>query len=87
MLKSYPCTLNFIWSKNIKSPSWHIDLKGLLHIRQPPLGSGIATQKGSSIEILTHRWASLLKQQSSITIYRLPTKENKVVPFSAYIYI
>jgi hypothetical protein len=25
----------------------------------------------------THRWAHLLKQQSLITIYRLPTKENK----------
>ncbi len=29
-----------------------------------------------------HRWAHLLKQQSSITIYRLLTKENKL-PFSA----
>jgi hypothetical protein len=28
-----------------------------------------------------HRWACLLKQQSSITVYRLPTKENKL-PFS-----
>jgi hypothetical protein len=27
-----------------------------------------------------HRWASLLKQQMSITLYRLPTKENKL-PF------
>jgi hypothetical protein len=27
-----------------------------------------------------HRWARLLKQQSSITVYRLPTKENKL-PF------
>jgi hypothetical protein len=25
-----------------------------------------------------HRWACLLKQQSSITIYNLPTKENKL---------
>jgi hypothetical protein len=25
-----------------------------------------------------HRWAHLLKQQSSITFYRLPTKENKL---------
>jgi hypothetical protein len=34
-----------------------------------------------------HRWALLLKQQSLITIYRLPTKENKhlvsVFPFAA----
>ncbi len=29
-----------------------------------------------------HRWARLLKQQSSITICRLPTKKNKL-PFSA----
>jgi hypothetical protein len=26
---------------------------------------------------IARRWASLLKQQSSITAYRLPTKENK----------
>jgi hypothetical protein len=33
-----------------------------------------------------HRWASLLKQQSSITVYLLLTKENKLpfpVPFAA----
>jgi hypothetical protein len=24
-----------------------------------------------------HRWAHLLKQQSAITVHRLPTKENK----------
>jgi hypothetical protein len=28
-----------------------------------------------------HTWAHLLKQQTSITVYRLPTKENKI-PFS-----
>jgi hypothetical protein len=28
-----------------------------------------------------HRWARLLKQKSSITVYSLPTKENKL-PFS-----
>jgi hypothetical protein len=28
-----------------------------------------------------HRWARLLKQQSWITVYSLPTKENKL-PFS-----
>jgi hypothetical protein len=32
-----------------------------------------------------HRWARLLKQQSSITIYRLSTKENKL-PFSVSIF-
>jgi hypothetical protein len=31
-----------------------------------------------------HRWASLLKQQTPITIYCLPTKENKLLfPFAA----
>jgi hypothetical protein len=25
-----------------------------------------------------HRWARLLKQQTSITVYRLPTKENRL---------
>jgi hypothetical protein len=25
-----------------------------------------------------HRWACLLKQQTSVTVYRLPTKENKL---------
>jgi hypothetical protein len=28
-----------------------------------------------------HRWARLLEQQSPTTVYRLPTKENKL-PFS-----
>ncbi len=35
-----------------------------------------------------HRWASLLKQQMLITLYRLPTKENKlpfhVTPLTPY---
>ncbi len=30
------------------------------------------------------RWARLLKQQTSITVYRLPTKENKL-PFSVFV--
>jgi hypothetical protein len=29
----------------------------------------------------TLRWASLLKQKSAVTVYRLPTKDNKL-PFS-----
>ncbi len=36
-----------------------------------------------------HRWARLLKQQRSITVYRLLTKENKLLfpfPFSLKIY-
>ncbi len=33
---------------------------------------------------VTHRWAHLLKQQSSFAVYRLPTKENKL-PFSVYV--
>jgi hypothetical protein len=28
---------------------------------------------------LTYRWACLLEQQTSITVYRLPTKENKLL--------
>jgi hypothetical protein len=28
-----------------------------------------------------HRWARLLKQQSSITVHRLPTKEKKTFVF------
>jgi hypothetical protein len=31
--------------------------------------------------LLKRRWGRLLKQQSSITIYHLPTKKNKL-PFS-----
>jgi hypothetical protein len=38
-----------------------------------------------------HSWILLLKQQMSITIYHLPTKENKfrfpLVPFTIYMYI
>jgi hypothetical protein len=33
-----------------------------------------------------HRWARCLKQQTSFTVYRLPTKENKL-PFSFSIYM
>ncbi len=33
-----------------------------------------------------HRWVRLLKQYTSIIVYRLLTKENKL-PFSIYIYI
>jgi cellulose synthase/poly-beta-1,6-N-acetylglucosamine synthase-like glycosyltransferase len=33
-----------------------------------------------------HRWARLLRQQTSITVYRLPTKKNKL-PFFAFIII
>jgi hypothetical protein len=32
-----------------------------------------------------HRWEHLLKQLTPLTVYRLPTKENKI-PFSVYIY-
>jgi hypothetical protein len=35
---------------------------------------------------IMHRWARFLKQQTLITIYRLPTKENKLL-FSVNIYI
>jgi hypothetical protein len=31
--------------------------------------------------LVKHRWAGLLTQQTSITVYRLPTKQNKL-PFS-----
>jgi hypothetical protein len=30
-----------------------------------------------------HTWANLLKEQTSITVYRLPTKENKLA-FSVF---
>ncbi len=49
----------------------------------------------SSLVRNNHRWTRLLTQQSSFTVYRLPTKENKLpgswcfplVPFSVYTHI
>jgi hypothetical protein len=43
-------------------------------------GGGVPPVFG--MKALAHRWALLLKQQTSITVNRLPTKINKL-PFSA----
>jgi hypothetical protein len=38
----------------------------------------------ASRDIFAHRWTRLLKQQSSITVYRLPTKEKQTSDFRIY---
>jgi hypothetical protein len=48
------------------------------------LQTTVCLSLGESVVSYLHRWARLLTQQSSITVHRLPTKENKL-PFSAYV--
>jgi hypothetical protein len=85
-----------------QSMDWISQICGSLWTMNPRAGTEIDIQlhEGTYFSItkyqsrapIPNRWACLLKQQSSITIYRLPTKENKLPLsvssiFRIYIYI
>jgi hypothetical protein len=55
------------------------DNKTLPHLRQLTF----ATFHGNDLATFKHRWVRLLRKQTLITIYRLPTKENQL-PFSVF---